>query len=207
MRRPLNLTGSKIEDLELQLELLKDQQNCLKNRDLLVPSLVVEAPDEVEEAADTYHLSGYVGDDHDGLVIYVNGQAVKLMEPDDGAPTLGPFTYAFEVEVAVTGEADNHHIIEAMDAMGNPVFIMVDDPNAVVNPAMSANGARRSYFIEKLTETELEASRPLSTLIGDPNYIDHTGFLTDDELRLISEWLDIGAQYFNDPFDPAAPQN
>jgi hypothetical protein len=24
-------------------------------------------------------------------------------------------------------------------------------------------------------------------------------------LRLISEWVDIGAQYFNNPFDPAVP--
>jgi hypothetical protein len=35
--------------------------------------------------------------------------------------------------------------------------------------------------------------------------LDHTGFLTTAELRLISEWLDIGAQYYNDPFvAPAA---
>jgi hypothetical protein len=27
------------------------------------------------------------------------------------------------------------------------------------------------------------------------------------ELRIITEWLDIGAQYFNDPFDPSAPHN
>ena len=31
----------------------------------------------------------------------------------------------------------------------------------------------------------------------------HAGWLTPAELKLISEWLDIGAQYFNDPF--AAP--
>ncbi len=30
--------------------------------------------------------------------------------------------------------------------------------------------------------------------------VDHTGFLTAAELRLIAEWLDIGAQYYNDPF-------
>jgi hypothetical protein len=35
--------------------------------------------------------------------------------------------------------------------------------------------------------------------------LDHTGFLTTAELRLIAEWLDIGAQYYNDPFvAPAA---
>jgi Hydrazine synthase alpha subunit middle domain/WD40-like Beta Propeller Repeat len=35
---------------------------------------------------------------------------------------------------------------------------------------------------------------------GQPNEVDHRGFLTPAELRLISEWLDIGAQYYNDPF-------
>jgi Hydrazine synthase alpha subunit middle domain len=35
----------------------------------------------------------------------------------------------------------------------------------------------------------------------------HPGWLNVAELRLISEWLDIGAQYFNNPFDPAVPVN
>jgi hypothetical protein len=30
--------------------------------------------------------------------------------------------------------------------------------------------------------------------------LDHTGYLTIGELRLISEWLDIGGQFYNDPF-------
>jgi hypothetical protein len=94
-----------------------------------------------------------------------------------------------------------------LDVNGNPVTQLIDDPAAAVTPSMSANGARRSYFIEKMTETELEAARILSTIVSDANYIDHTGFLTDDELRLISEWLDIGAQNFNDPFDTDAPKN
>ncbi|MBT8131669.1 MAG: PD40 domain-containing protein [Gammaproteobacteria bacterium] len=33
----------------------------------------------------------------------------------------------------------------------------------------------------------------------------HAGRLSDAELRLITEWIDIGAQYYNDPF--AAPEN
>jgi hypothetical protein len=37
---------------------------------------------------------------------------------------------------------------------------------------------------------------------GDPI---HAGILYPSELRLIREWLDIGAQYFNNPFDPSAP--
>ncbi len=35
----------------------------------------------------------------------------------------------------------------------------------------------------------------------------HAGWLSPAELRLVSEWLDIGAQYFNNPFDPAVPVN
>lgn len=35
----------------------------------------------------------------------------------------------------------------------------------------------------------------------------HAGYLSPAELRVVSEWLDIGAQYFNNPFDPAAPLN
>lgn len=33
------------------------------------------------------------------------------------------------------------------------------------------------------------------------NTVNHVGMLSEAELNLISEWLDIGAQYFNNPFD------
>ena len=33
----------------------------------------------------------------------------------------------------------------------------------------------------------------------------HPGWLDEDELRVVSEWLDIGGQYYNNPFD--VPQN
>jgi hypothetical protein len=88
---------------------------------------------------------------------------------------------------------------QEIDAMGNLVDI---NPAVGVPASMTANGARSSFFIEKMTGTELDAARtiPLST-------VDHTAMLTGAELKLISEWLDLGAQNFNDPFDPAAPQN
>jgi hypothetical protein len=88
---------------------------------------------------------------------------------------------------------------EMLDAGGNLVDI---DPAVGVNPSMTANGARSSFFIEQMTGTELDAPRGL--VVGT---VDHTNMLTGAELKLISEWLDLGAQNFNDPFDPAAPQN
>ena len=75
-------------------------------------------------------------------------------------------------------------------------------PASQVRPTMSTNGARASYFIEKMTGTELDDnSRSITSLV------DHSNMLTGVELKLISEWLDLGAQNFNNPFDPAAPQN
>jgi hypothetical protein len=60
-----------------------------------------------------------------------------------------------------------------------------------VPSAMSANGANASTrFFNKMQGTA---------------GVDHSDFMSPSELRLVSEWLDIGAQYFNDPF--TAPEN
>ncbi len=101
---------------------------------------------------------------------------------------------------------------EILDAGGNLIDLQVPDgmggtTTVNVQSSMEDDGARSSYFIEKLTETELDAPRTLSTALSDPNYVDHTGFLTPDELKLISEWIDLGAQNYNDPFNILAPQN
>ncbi len=90
--------------------------------------------------------------------------------------------------------------ITVPDGMGGTT--QIDDPAALIAPRMSSNGARSSFFIEKMTGTELDAGRALPA-----STFNHVGLLTGAELRLIAEWLDLGAQNFNDPFDPAAPQN
>jgi Hydrazine synthase alpha subunit middle domain len=74
------------------------------------------------------------------------------------------------------------------DANGNPTVVTV---GPFLN-AGSANGAQSSAFLNRF------APGSGST---------HAGYLSPAELRLISEWLDIGAQFFNNPFDPAAPVN
>lgn len=71
----------------------------------------------------------------------------------------------------------------------------VPDPARVIAATMSTAGARSSSFITTMT-----VDRPADLL-------NHHLMLTASELKLISEWLDIGAQYFNDPFDPAVPTN
>jgi hydrazine synthase alpha subunit-like protein/WD40 repeat protein len=63
-----------------------------------------------------------------------------------------------------------------------------------VPASMSANGAAAS-------------SRFFSKMENAPGagQTDHRDFMSPSELRLLSEWLDIGAQYYNDPF--VAPAN
>jgi len=68
-------------------------------------------------------------------------------------------------------------------------------PGPSVGPyvnAGSANGGLSSQFLNRF------APGSGST---------HAGYLSPAELRLVSEWLDIGAQYFNNPWDPAVPVN
>ncbi|WP_245820238.1 hypothetical protein [Marinobacter lutaoensis] len=72
-----------------------------------------------------------------------------------------------------------------LDADGNEQPIYATVP---VQPSMSVNGASASRF-------------PALFRAGGS----HEGFLSAAELRLISEWLDLGAQYYNDPF--AAPED
>jgi len=69
------------------------------------------------------------------------------------------------------------------DANGIPSMVPVDLP-----PSMLATNARGSRFFTVM------------------NNATHAGMLSTAELRLLSEWLDIGAQYYNDPFPPT-PQN
>jgi hypothetical protein len=69
-------------------------------------------------------------------------------------------------------------------------------PDPPVMNAGSANGGASAQFFACVT-----------TGTGCTMPVLHAGMMTKDELRLVSEWLDIGAQYFNNPFDPAVPVN
>jgi hypothetical protein len=87
-----------------------------------------------------------------------------------------------ELEI-VMGAVVPRQIPGPPDADGNPTTITPQLP-----PSMAALNARGSRFF---------------TVMNNPT---HLGMLSPAELRLLSEWLDIGAQYYNDPFPPT-PQN
>ncbi len=75
-----------------------------------------------------------------------------------------------------------------LDVDGNPIEIILREPVTLPVP-MSTNGAR-------------DSSRFFSRFASGGT---HEGYLTEHELKLIAEWLDLGGQYYNNPFD--APVN
>ena len=80
------------------------------------------------------------------------------------------------------------HTISIMGTNGQPQQVSVGP----YMTAGAANGGLSSQFLNRF------APGSGST---------HAGYLSAAELRLVSEWLDIGAQYFNNPWDPAVPLN
>jgi hypothetical protein len=69
---------------------------------------------------------------------------------------------------------------------GLPTTIMV--PVSLAPPMTAGSAAGSTTFF-----------RMFDGSFHDP-VLDHTGYLSPAELRLIAEWLDIGAQFYNDPF-------
>lgn len=73
--------------------------------------------------------------------------------------------------------------------------------------AGSAGGARKSRLTEILFGERLKAGDAAYTAHPDPQDTggpDHSTMLNLAEKRVLTEWIDLGGQYFNDPFDPAA---
>ncbi len=95
-------------------------------------------------------------------------------------------------------------LVPVTDAAGNPLFEVDESGNVIVDangqpiprlttlpapgPFMSTTGANASSFFSFFSTGAI-----------------HAGWLSPAELRLLAEWLDIGAQYYNNPFD--APLN
>jgi len=83
-------------------------------------------------------------------------------------------------------------LIEVMD--DGDIEMVRDDPP--ISAGRSDESSRSSRFMEKMLERELAADAPLPRAT-----VDHRGMLNASELRVIAEWIDLGGQYYNDPFE------
>ena len=85
-----------------------------------------------------------------------------------------------DFQVVMDGALVDLQVPDGMDIDGNPLFTTVP-----VAPSMRTAGARASNAFFSRFDT------------GGS----HEGYLSDAEKKLIAEWLDVGAQYYNNPFD------
>ncbi|NVJ61712.1 MAG: PD40 domain-containing protein [Gammaproteobacteria bacterium] len=142
--------------------------------------------------------------DANGLVIFfLDDDGLFVTEPDPitGLPT----------EMTDT---DGTPIYQT-DAQGNPLFETDADGNLILDqngnpiplpialPVPEPNQLTQPIPVTPILNTAgANASSEFFQLFRGGT---HDGRLTDAELRLIAEWLDIGGQYFNNPF--LAPEN
>ena len=87
--------------------------------------------------------------------------------------------------------------------LGPPDPVTGVQPKIVVQapaPMSGAGAGASAVFFQKFTA----GMAPVTCATGLP--CPHTGWLRDAELKLVSEWLDIGAQYYNDPFAIPPPK-
>ncbi len=90
--------------------------------------------------------------------------------------------------------------VQDTDANGDPLFETDEDGELILDANEDP--------IPVLIPVPVSAVMSTAGALASPNFLDrfatggsHENRLTPDELRLISEWLDIGAQYYNNPFD------
>jgi hypothetical protein len=86
------------------------------------------------------------------------------------------------------------HDVLSLNAAGNQLV----NSTTTVPGSISVGNANASCFFQVVTGASMGCS-----VTGTVN---HAGFMSPAELRLLSEWVDIGAQYYNNPFDAPLAQ-
>ena len=84
-------------------------------------------------------------------------------------------------------------LVETHDVLSLNMTHQLVDSGVTVPGSMAPGSANGSCFFQTITGAKMGCS-----VTGTVN---HAGFMTAAELRLLSEWVDIGAQYYNNPFD------
>ncbi|MDO3381584.1 hypothetical protein [Gilvimarinus algae] len=210
---PLSYAYADVPDAEPAQ--LPTSEACLANWNAEC-RIVVNYPDQIQPlwdkprlvlaedgsiAADNTCSSCHSPADVDGLVQIPAGQ-LDLTASENNSPHITSYRNLLfthnELEVVdgvlqevliESGEFETDEDGELiLDEAGNPIPILVTVP---VSRTMSPAGAWASgSFFETLNSFDAEQMT-----------VDHRGLLNAAEQKLISEWLDIGAQYYNNPFD------
>ncbi len=91
-------------------------------------------------------------------------------------------------------------LVPVLDGNGNPVFEVDEDGNLILDPEGNPIPVTQTVPVgATMRVSAANNSRGFFNLFAAGG--SHAGRLTDAELKLLSEWLDIGGQYYNNPFD------
>jgi hypothetical protein len=102
-----------------------------------------------------------------------------------------------------------------LDASGLPIITIDSDGEVRIEreaAPVEAGASRSSRLIERIFEQPLKAEASTTSqrafcraggasCVNGAIFVDHSAMLNASEKRVISEWVDLGAQYFNDPFN------
>ncbi len=126
-------------------------------------------------------------DPSDGVTVIVPAGQLELT--DGLSPDEPDHFHAYRELLATDNlqEVVNGALVDAqqqigVDIDGNPILVPIPIPSSANAAGARASGAFFGRF-------------------EDPNNLEHFGVLSSAERRLIAEWLDVGAQYYNNPFD------
>jgi hypothetical protein len=130
--------------------------------------------------------------------------AFPYIDPGDGVTVLPPAGQLELTDGLSVDEPDHYHayrellvtdnlqevvggalvdVQNGVDIDGNPIFVPIPSPASVAGAQVS------DEFFERFEDSAANQT------------VDHYNILSGAERRLIAEWLDIGAQYYNNPFD------
>ncbi len=135
--------------------------------------------------------------------------AAQLELSGDASPDEGDHTVAYrellfpDVELELVGGVLRDRLVPLLDANGDPVPQL----DAEGEPLLDEDGMIIPVLVTVPVQTTMSVGGALASA---PFFLpfaagaSHAGYLDEVELKLFREWLDIGAQYYNDPF--AVPQ-
>ncbi len=117
--------------------------------------------------------------------LYPDIDACVIVRDANGLPTCTGVTNCPFVQDPITDAV-------VLDAMNNPTPLT---QNIGIPPSMNRGNALGSArFFNKFANFN-----------AGTDTVDHRGLLNPSELKLVSEWLDIGGAYYNNPFDTIRP--
>lgn len=147
-------------------------------------------------------VSCHSSSDTDGLTRVPAAQLDLTNQPSlDNADQLMGFRELLfnDVEVEVVEGVLLDKLVQAIDGNGNPIFETDDEGELILDTEGNP--------IPVLTTIRVRATARAGSAAASSAFFSpfttgsHQGWLSKAELRLIAEWLDVGAQYYNNPFD------